>query len=203
MDTKKLTFDILGLREPSCTFLRMVRTYYCASHPQLDINDCPPPHGWCLTATTPWIALISCDKNSTNASQEDDIFTLARNRGAVAALLYSLNATTCFVNPEYSDPAQYDQVTDVFVTLSLPSSELIEGQFTTVLGNASRYYDFNPVLLNDSQSQIVYSIVNGTVPGAGYLFATLTSNINGTETSNPPTATPFNGDTSIEASMIQ
>ena len=37
-------------------------------------------------ANTPWIALVSCDRNATNASMEEDIFTLARDRGAVAAV---------------------------------------------------------------------------------------------------------------------
>ena len=43
-------------------------------------------------AFTPWIALVSCDYNATNASQEVDIFTLARDKGAVSAvsLLYCL-----------------------------------------------------------------------------------------------------------------
>ncbi len=65
-----------------------------------------------LTTSTPWIAFISCDRNETNASQLDggcrgvkrrktdgqqanedwvawtmlDIFTLVRDRGAVAAV---------------------------------------------------------------------------------------------------------------------
>lgn len=39
-----------------------------------------------LTTSTPWIAYISCDANETGASQEDDIFTLARDRGAVSAV---------------------------------------------------------------------------------------------------------------------
>lgn len=37
-------------------------------------------------ATTPWIAFVSCDSNTTNSSMENDIFTLARDRGAVAAV---------------------------------------------------------------------------------------------------------------------
>lgn len=39
-----------------------------------------------LTTATPWIAYVSCDQNETGASQEWDIFTLARDRGAVAAV---------------------------------------------------------------------------------------------------------------------
>src|SRR6266851_8221892 len=39
-----------------------------------------------LPATTPWIALIACDANTTNASQDVDVFTLASDRGAVGAV---------------------------------------------------------------------------------------------------------------------
>jgi hypothetical protein len=39
-----------------------------------------------LTTSTPWIAYISCDVNETGSSQEWDIFTLARDRGAVSAV---------------------------------------------------------------------------------------------------------------------
>ena len=38
----------------------------------------------------PWIATVCCDSNGTSFSMQDDIFTLARDRGAQAALLYSL-----------------------------------------------------------------------------------------------------------------
>lgn len=43
-------------------------------------------------ANTPWIAMISCDKNATDASMDIDIFTLARDKGAVAAVCLSLAA---------------------------------------------------------------------------------------------------------------
>lgn len=39
-----------------------------------------------VSTSTPWIAYISCDVNETLASQEWDIFTLARDRGAVSAV---------------------------------------------------------------------------------------------------------------------
>ncbi|KAI0779339.1 hypothetical protein C8Q74DRAFT_1446931 [Fomes fomentarius] len=138
------------------------------------------------TTTTPWIALVNCDANSTNASQEDDIFTLARDRGAVAALLYSLKSISCYINPEYSDPANFDQVMDIFATQSLSASKLIEGQFTTILGSSSKYYWFSPSLLNDSSHDIQYSIVNRTVPETGYLFATLKAS-NATDPNNGTT----------------
>jgi len=55
-----------------------------------------------LSAITPWIALVACDNNSTDASDADDIFTLARDRGAVAAV----RSTAIPVRP-YSSPILY------------------------------------------------------------------------------------------------
>ncbi|KAI0645948.1 hypothetical protein C8Q79DRAFT_910210 [Trametes meyenii] len=127
------------------------------------------------TTSTPWVALVSCDANSTNASMEDDIFTLARDRGAVAALLYSLKSVTCYINPEYSNPAKFDQVMDIFATQSLTSSQLIEDQFHLSEGNSSKYYWYSPSLLNSSADIIQTAVVNHTMPKPGYLFATLTA----------------------------
>ena len=50
-----------------------------------------------VSTTTPWIAFISCDRNETGASEEWDIFTLARDRGAVSAV--SGESLTC---PRYA-----------------------------------------------------------------------------------------------------
>ncbi|KAI0705107.1 hypothetical protein C8T65DRAFT_653241 [Cerioporus squamosus] len=145
------------------------------------------------TTTTPWIALVSCDANSTTASMEDDIFTLARDRGAVAALLYSLKSISCYINPEYSNPANFDQVMDIFATQSLSSSKIIESQFSNVLGNSSKYYWYSPSLLNDSASGIENAIVNGTIGNTGYLFATLTAS-NATDNSTAGTTPTSDGD---------
>ena len=41
-----------------------------------------------LAIYTPWIALISCDKNSTGVSMGDDIFTFVRNHGAIVTVHY-------------------------------------------------------------------------------------------------------------------
>lgn len=41
-------------------------------------------------ATTPWIAFVSCDFNSTAASQVDDIVDLAHSKGAISAVVSSL-----------------------------------------------------------------------------------------------------------------
>jgi len=55
----------------------------------LGFSDC------CCAASTPWIALVSCDKNATDMSLDEDIFTLARDKGAVAAvcLSYTIHLT--------------------------------------------------------------------------------------------------------------
>ena len=37
-------------------------------------------------------------------------------------LLYSVTSTTCLINPEYSNPATFDQVMDIFITQSMSSS---------------------------------------------------------------------------------
>ncbi|TFK89078.1 hypothetical protein K466DRAFT_519611 [Polyporus arcularius HHB13444] len=144
------------------------------------------------STTTPWIALVSCDANSTDASMEDDIFTLARDRGAVAALLYSLKSVSCYINSEYSNPANFDQVMDIFATQSLTSSKIIESQFSNVLGNSSKYYWYSPSLLNDSVSGIENAIINGTIGNTGYLFATLTAS-NATDNSTTGTTIASDG----------
>lgn len=45
-------------------------------------------------STVPWIAMINCDTNGTEGtfSMVDDIFTLSRDHGAQAALLFSLTS---------------------------------------------------------------------------------------------------------------
>lgn len=75
-----------------------------------------------MVAYTPWIALVACDANATNASLEVDIFTLARDAGARSALLYSIHSQECIINPEYADPTNFDQVMDIFSTQSLTSA---------------------------------------------------------------------------------
>ncbi|KAI0075124.1 hypothetical protein K474DRAFT_1564301, partial [Panus rudis PR-1116 ss-1] len=140
------------------------------------------------STTTPWIALVSCDANATDASQEDDIFTLARDRGAIAALLYSLYSERCQINPEYADPANFEQLMDIFSTPSLPSSQFIEYQYAAM--NESKYARFDAKLLNESATQINTTIANGTINSKGFMFATLTAfnaTDNGSQDSNPGT----------------
>ncbi|KAF8893303.1 hypothetical protein BD779DRAFT_949571 [Infundibulicybe gibba] len=132
---------------------------------EIYVNSSTPP------TSTPWIAMVSCDYNATNASQEEDIFTLARDKGAVAALLYSLYSVACVINPAYADPSNFDQVFDIFSTQSLTSAHLIEyqfGQFGSL--NESIYGAYDSKRLNDSGSIINSSIVNGYPVAPGYLY---------------------------------
>ncbi|KAG7449504.1 uncharacterized protein BT62DRAFT_962840 [Guyanagaster necrorhizus] len=124
--------------------------------------------------TTPWIALVSCDFNATNASQEIDIFTLARDKGAVSALLYSLYSTACVINPEYADPETFDQVFDIFSTQSLTSAHLIEYQFGQIGStNDSISGTYNSQSLNDSAAIMNATISLGYATTSGFLYATL------------------------------
>ncbi|KAF8070467.1 hypothetical protein FPV67DRAFT_1413367 [Lyophyllum atratum] len=127
-----------------------------------------------LPTATPWIAMISCDSNATSASQDEDVFTLARDKGAVAALLYSSNSLACVINPEYANPETFDQVFDIFSTQSLTSATLIEyqfGQFGPV--NESFYGVYDSKRLNDSAAMMDTTLQVGTPPEPGYLFAIL------------------------------
>lgn len=130
-------------------------------------NSTPP-------TSTPWIAMVSCDFNVTNASQDEDVFTLARDKGAVAALLYSSYSFACVINPEYADPQTFDQVFDIFSTQSLTSASLIEYQFGQFgVANESIYGVYDSQRLNDSAAMINTTIQVGTPPAPGYLFAIL------------------------------
>ncbi|KAI0315222.1 hypothetical protein OF83DRAFT_1062507 [Amylostereum chailletii] len=123
------------------------------------------------TTTTPWIALVSCDGNATKDSQVDDIFTLARDRGAVGALLYSLFSEACIINPEYADPNNFDQVMDIFSTQSLSSARFIESQFESI--NVTVFGSYNAIQMNNSQSYINDTVLAGYPTQPGYLWATL------------------------------
>ena len=73
---------------------------------------------------TPWIAFISCDPTSGNSTNlDDDIFTMARDLNAIAALLYTTNSEACLINAEYADPAHFDQVLDIYTTIKKSSAK--------------------------------------------------------------------------------
>jgi len=148
------------------------------------------------TTYTPWIALVGCDANATNASQQVDIFTLARNAGAEAAVLYSIYSQECIINPAYADPATFDQVMYIFSTESLTSANLIEyqfGQFGAV--NESIYGSFNAHKLNQSGAAINKSLATNNPASPGYIYATLTA-YNATGTSNNNTSSEGNNNDS-------
>ncbi|EKM54537.1 uncharacterized protein PHACADRAFT_196967 [Phanerochaete carnosa HHB-10118-sp] len=123
------------------------------------------------TTTTPWIALVSCDANSTDASMEDDIFTLARDRGAVSALLYSAYSERCVINPDYANPENFDQVMDIFSSPSLSASQMIEVEYKAL--NQSQYQNFNATLLDESVAIVNASLTLGTIKAPNFLFAAL------------------------------
>ncbi|EJU04353.1 hypothetical protein DACRYDRAFT_114697 [Dacryopinax primogenitus] len=132
-----------------------------------------------LTTSTPWIAFISCDNNATNASMEDDIFTLAQERGAVSALLYSSYSQACLINSEYLSP-EFDKLIDVFATTSQKTAGLIESQFEQV--NTSFYY-YNAALLNASALLVNESMADMALDQPAYLVALLqASNATGNAT---------------------
>jgi hypothetical protein len=97
----------------------------------------------------PWIAMVSCDTNGTagSFSMVDDIFTLARDRGAQASLLYSLTGEGCLINQDYLQ--NFDKVLDVYATTSLQGARVLESQFQNVGASA---YSYNSKMLNDSAS---------------------------------------------------
>ncbi|GAA5856817.1 hypothetical protein JCM9279_002028 [Rhodotorula babjevae] len=97
--------------------------------------------------SVPWIAMISCDTNGTNPSDEDDIFTITRDLGAQAALLYSLTSEGCQITEEYL--TTFEKVLDVYATTTLQGSRIIEQQFVNVNAAAAEY---DSLTLNNSAS---------------------------------------------------
>lgn len=150
---------------------------------------------------------MSCDFNATDASQEEDVFTLARDKGAVAAvsllalafnvlklmalqLLYSLYSKACIINPEYADPASFDQVFDIFSTQSRTSANIIESQFNEPSMNKTMYGAYDSQRLNDSAHDIALATESGYLAAPGFMFAVLEAyNATVTPVSGPPETT--------------
>ncbi|KJA19899.1 hypothetical protein HYPSUDRAFT_143064 [Hypholoma sublateritium FD-334 SS-4] len=131
------------------------------------VTDFTPP------TSTPWVALIACDENATDASMDKDIFTLAHDKGAVSALLYSLYSIACVINPSYSDPASFDQVFDIFSSQSHTSSSLIELQFEQLSSQDEIISVYDSTRLNTSFHDIQRSLDTGNPVSSGYLLAVL------------------------------
>ncbi|KAI0268528.1 hypothetical protein BGY98DRAFT_335318 [Russula aff. rugulosa BPL654] len=135
--------------------------------------------------TTPWIALVACDGNSTHASQDVDVFTLANDRGAVGALLYSEWSSACIINRGYKDPDIFTPLMDIYSTQSLASARVILSQFAAI--NISVYGEFNVSTLNASQSAINETLATGYPTALGYMWATLAAyNATGSPDINTP-----------------
>lgn len=152
------------------------------------------------TTTTPWIALVNCDANSTDASQDTDIFTSARDRGAVAALLYSLTAEACFINPAYG----FHQILDIFATQSKSSARLINSQFVN-LHNTS-FGNFDALQLNRSADSVAISVQSSNITSA-FIIATLraansTVSLNNTVTSSNENSSLSKGNPNTGWAMI-
>ncbi|WVQ74747.1 hypothetical protein IAR50_004352 [Cryptococcus sp. DSM 104548] len=145
------------------------------------------------STTTPWIAFISCDQNETIASEEWDIFTLARDRGAKSALLYTTMSTSCLLNSEYIN--DFEKPLDVFATRTVQVARVIDNQF--VHTNDS-FQDFNSTLLNESATDVNSSLAGDAPSTKTYLIGTLTArNSTGQATStsipNATTSASSNG----------
>ncbi|WVF72758.1 hypothetical protein IAT40_007576 [Kwoniella sp. CBS 6097] len=123
-----------------------------------------------LTTSTPWIAYISCDVNETTWSDEWDIFTLARDRGAVSALLYTSKAQSCLLNQEYI--TDFEKPLDVFATKTVQVARLIDNQF--VHTNDS-FNDYNGTLLNISGTDVNNSLAGDAPSFKTFLMGTLTA----------------------------
>ena len=124
-----------------------------------------------LTTETPWIAYVSCDLNESIASMEWDIFTLARDRGAVSALLYTATSQTCLLNEDYIQ--NFEKPLDVFATKTVQVARVIDNQWSHT--NASFYY-YNGTMLNISGSDVNQSLSDNAAPThKTYLIGTLTA----------------------------
>ncbi|WWC90745.1 uncharacterized protein L201_005682 [Kwoniella dendrophila CBS 6074] len=123
-----------------------------------------------ITTSTPWIAYISCDVNQTDWSQEWDIFTLARDRGAVSALLYTATSQSCLLNSEYI--TDFEKPLDVFATKTVQVARLIDNQF--VHTNTS-FENYNGTLLNISGTDVNSSLTGNAPSYKSFLMGTLTA----------------------------
>ncbi|KAF9447498.1 hypothetical protein P691DRAFT_646978, partial [Macrolepiota fuliginosa MF-IS2] len=150
------------------------------------VNELTPP------TSAPWIAMVSCDVNATDASMDIDIFTLARDKGAVAALLYSLHSIACVINPEYADPATFDQVFDIFSTQSKTSAHLIDYQFGQLSPTNASISKYDSQRLNDTADAVRDSIAKGYATQPGFLYAVLRA-YNATGDADGPAVTSTDG----------
>ncbi|KAI0332485.1 hypothetical protein GY45DRAFT_1321005 [Cubamyces sp. BRFM 1775] len=118
--------------------------------------------------STPWVALISCDSNSTdvNAANEN-ILTRAAQLGAVAAVFYSAEQQTCYIEQSLEDPPKFERALDVYTLNNLQASFMLNVAFQHI--DASHYGSFDAQLLDSASDEIANA---KSKPNAGpYLIA--------------------------------
>ncbi|KAK7040175.1 hypothetical protein VNI00_009981 [Paramarasmius palmivorus] len=119
--------------------------------------------------STPWVALVSCDSNTTDTSLEQDVFSHAHSKGAVGVVLYSLYSTTCIISPDYQRFP--DHPIDVYVSYKDSVSRLIEATFLNLKDQSLAIYDSKK--LTDSASLVKQSLNSGAPREPGPLIAWL------------------------------
>lgn len=123
-------------------------------------------------------------------------FTLASSpplRGiSLSQLLYSLHSIACVINPEYADPATFDQVFDIFSTQSKTSAHLINYQFGQLIPTNASITIYDSQRLNDTAEAVKDSIQKGYATEPGFLYAVLRA-YNATGDVNDPVGTGGNG----------
>ncbi|CAG7854752.1 SubName: Full=Uncharacterized protein {ECO:0000313/EMBL:CCA66343.1} [Serendipita indica DSM 11827] len=139
------------------------------------------------TTTTPWIALIGCDYNATNASMELDIFTMVRDRGARAALLYSNTSDGCLLNEGYRT-GDFEQIFDIFTSKTAANSIIIQSQFRIL---EHKYTVWDPALLTANNQSVTSALYRNALNTSPYLVAALRAwNATGEESADDPSAVP-------------
>ncbi|KAK4693612.1 hypothetical protein P7C70_g8891, partial [Phenoliferia sp. Uapishka_3] len=119
-------------------------------------------------SSVPWIAMIDCDTNGTIFSDIDDIFTLARDHGAQAALLYSVTSQGCLINQDYLQ--NFQKPLDVYATRDIQSARLIENQFGLNVGASA--YTYNSGILNSSSNSISQLLASDSLDILGDIIVT-------------------------------
>jgi hypothetical protein len=109
--------------------------------------------------------------------------------------LYSLRSLACVINPEYANPATFDQVFDIFSTQSKTSARLIDYQFGQLMPANSSITKYDSQRLNNTADAINASVQAGHATQPGFLYAELRA-YNATGDTNDPIVTGSNSGTS-------
>jgi hypothetical protein len=123
----------------------------------------PHDHSKHFLATTPWIAMIPCDFNSSTASLDEDVFTLARDKGAKAAV------STAFPRLYFS--SLLDSIVPIVSSctrhIHSPVSSIQHMQTPRLLIKSSTYFLHKVSRVLDSSSISLGNLVQPTKPHMG------------------------------------